>query len=311
MISQHPNPRHRLQAARWAKTLFHHPENVVVLDTETTGLDEDDEIVQIAISELNGKPLINTLVRLSGRKAIPRDATSYHGIKTKDLQGKPSYREMAGELQQILKRKTVVAYNAEYDFRMMVQTAAIAGGYVPDQNRWHCAMQMYARFYGEICTRFGGYKWQKLPDTAHVAENDVATTIRLLKRMAEFADSADEAERIRRLEKKTRNRIWRLGLLRKSLDLLASCHKTVESVGVPAGVAVAVLGFAVSVFILVATGWAILASALFIGCIVLSGYLWSSRPEQIEDSLRRKAKNVGIALDQLEKHHTRQGRKSG
>ncbi|HFJ9374854.1 TPA: 3'-5' exonuclease [Bacillus nitratireducens] len=50
----------------------------VVLDTQTTGLSENDEIVEIAITDLDGKTLLNTLIKPT--ISISNDATTLHGI---------------------------------------------------------------------------------------------------------------------------------------------------------------------------------------------------------------------------------------
>src|SRR5690606_33823093 len=51
--------------------------NVVILDTETTGL-YDAEIVEIAVIDLGGNILMNTLVR--PKNPIPAEVTAIHGI---------------------------------------------------------------------------------------------------------------------------------------------------------------------------------------------------------------------------------------
>ena len=63
--------------------------NEYVLDTETTGLSETDEIVEIAIIRLDdGSEVINTLVNPS--IPISKEATAIHGI-TDDMAAIPTF----------------------------------------------------------------------------------------------------------------------------------------------------------------------------------------------------------------------------
>jgi len=149
VIDPHPKPKDRIAASKWAAGVVADSHRVVFLDTETTGLGNRDEIVQIAILDIDGRELCKTLVGLTKRKTVPRAASSVHGITKKDLEGKPTYAELSRQLQAVLKGKRVIAYNAEFDFRMMQQTHAIAGGYKPDPGQWECAMKVYAAFYGD------------------------------------------------------------------------------------------------------------------------------------------------------------------
>ena len=53
----------------------------VYLDTETTGLDPKDEIVEISIVDEDGSVLLEKFVRPS--MPIPREATRIHGLRMK------------------------------------------------------------------------------------------------------------------------------------------------------------------------------------------------------------------------------------
>ncbi|BCC80200.1 MULTISPECIES: 3'-5' exonuclease [Bacillus] len=61
--------------------IFNNKSNFLVLDTQTTGLGETDEIVEIAVTDLDGKTLLNTLVKPT--VPISDDATMIHGITNK------------------------------------------------------------------------------------------------------------------------------------------------------------------------------------------------------------------------------------
>ena len=173
MNNTHRNPVDRKKSCEWARSLLENKQKVVVVDTETTGLNEHDEIVQICISDLDGNKLCNTLVSLTNNKSISEQAINVHGIQTADLDGKPNYAMLSPVLQRVLAGKRIVAYNAEFDLRMMQQSYNFAGGYKPDSNQWECAMLAYAAFVGEWDTQRNRYKWQRLGGS-HDAGDDVA-----------------------------------------------------------------------------------------------------------------------------------------
>ena len=64
---------------------------VTFFDTETTGLSDEDEIVHIAIVDIDGSVLIDTLVKPS--KLIPSEATYIHNITNKMVEYAPGGRK--------------------------------------------------------------------------------------------------------------------------------------------------------------------------------------------------------------------------
>lgn len=52
-------------------------------------MDYDDKIVEIAVIDLDGNVLINTLV--DPNKAIPKEATEIHGIANKMVENAPLF----------------------------------------------------------------------------------------------------------------------------------------------------------------------------------------------------------------------------
>ena len=66
----------------------------VVLDTETTGLDEDAEIVEIAIVDSTGKVLLDTLVKPSKPLPVYCEASEIHGITNEMLVNAPNWQDI-------------------------------------------------------------------------------------------------------------------------------------------------------------------------------------------------------------------------
>ncbi|ELA9868094.1 3'-5' exonuclease, partial [Vibrio parahaemolyticus] len=59
-------------------------QNAIILDTETTGLDSQAEIVEFtAICAHTGKVIVNELVKPTC--SIPAEATAIHGITDEDV----------------------------------------------------------------------------------------------------------------------------------------------------------------------------------------------------------------------------------
>lgn len=187
------------QARQWLN------QNCLILDTETTGLGEDAEIVEITIIDTNGKPLLDTLVKPS--KAIPAEATAIHGITDAMVMNAPLWTEVCHKVGALMSGRTVVMYNASYDARLLDQTDLI-WGVIPDLKNgladFQCAMRAYAEFYGQ-CSERGGYKWQKLTAAAeqqgikiqgatHRAISDCLTTLGVIKAMAANGKRCDSQQ---------------------------------------------------------------------------------------------------------------------
>lgn len=173
------------RARAWAAKLLADP-HTLILDIETTGLHGTAEIVQIAIITVGGQILLDTLVKPT--QPIPTDATMIHHITDSDVQGAPTFAELAPTLRELLSGATVVIYNADFDTRLMEQSAAaqqlpielpiFAGEYT-------CAMEMYSQWVGQWSSYHHTYRWQKLPGGDHSALGDARACLKALQMMAE------------------------------------------------------------------------------------------------------------------------------
>lgn len=177
------------QAQQWLR------DNVLIMDTETTGLGDDAEIVEVTIIDTAGRVLLNTLVK--PRSVIPASATAIHGITNEMVATAPSWPHVCRSLYDIISGRRVVIYNSDFDTRILDQTNDrwwITIHFKIERPMFECAMLAYAEFYGQISDR-GGYKWQKLTaaaeqqgvvieGTPHRALSDCLTTLGVIKAMA-------------------------------------------------------------------------------------------------------------------------------
>ena len=134
-----------------------------MLDTETTGLGDDAEICEITILDVTGAPILDTLVRPT--RPIPVEATAIHKITDAMVASAPSWPEVAEQYAAIVAGRTVVAYNAAFDARLLRQTHQLHGIAAPVLTAV-CLMRMYAKWHGEYDRDRDDWRWLKLTDAA-------------------------------------------------------------------------------------------------------------------------------------------------
>src|SRR4028119_1105297 len=125
----------REDAIRWARTLLS-GEEFVVLDSETTGLGNPIDFVEVGVVSSQGEPLFDSLIEPSC-PVDPR-ASRVHGHTTESLAGERRFFDVCPDLLDVLWAKRVVVYNASYDRRVwdaavgrLGARAALAGGLAP------------------------------------------------------------------------------------------------------------------------------------------------------------------------------------
>jgi len=129
----------------------------VYLDTETTGVSDDDEIVELTIIDDYGEPLINTLVKPRYHTSWP-DAQRVHGIAPIDLRHAPTQSQISDDIRKVVKGKRVVIYNAPYDSQYLPELEEAA--------EVRCAMREFAEYNKSKwinlgnATKIVGYEWE-------------------------------------------------------------------------------------------------------------------------------------------------------
>jgi exodeoxyribonuclease X len=89
----------------------------LVIDTETTGVEDKDKIVEIAAVLTNGREIKKHKTHLCNPGIpIPPEASAVHHLTIHDLEGHPPYEVIRSEYD--VKKVTFVAHNAEFDKRM-------------------------------------------------------------------------------------------------------------------------------------------------------------------------------------------------
>lgn len=96
-------------------------DRALILDTETTGLDDDAEIVEIAVVDAAGTLEFSALVKPS--KPIPEAASAVHGITDEMVATARPWREVWSVVHSLVGAYSlpvpVLAYNSDFDRRMV------------------------------------------------------------------------------------------------------------------------------------------------------------------------------------------------
>lgn len=166
--------------------------NPVYLDTETTGLERSDEIVEISIIDDEGKPLFESLVKPS--KPIPAEATRVHGISNAEVQNARSWPILWPQVREVLRDRLIVMYNAEFDLRLMQQSYTIYKLPWKEKLNSFDLLKLYAEFRGEWDSYRRAYRFHSLASAgkqcgislpnAHRSTADTLLTRALLRYIA-------------------------------------------------------------------------------------------------------------------------------
>jgi DNA polymerase-3 subunit epsilon len=128
----------------------------LILDTETTGLGAEDEIVEIALVDANETLQFSSLVQPS--KPIPPESSAIHGITDELVAWARRWPWVWQSVKDIIGARPLLAYNANFDNRMIWQTGKIYG--LDGPSNWHCLMVDWQEFYGLA-------RWAKLDDVCY------------------------------------------------------------------------------------------------------------------------------------------------
>lgn len=193
-VGVEPGPQDAAEAKKLAQSLLRGTQSCF-LDSETTHLDGDGEVISLSVRDRDGDFLFSMKFRPS--QPIPDLVSEKIGVSNLEAMTEDAtFEAQFGRLCEALKGRDVVAYNAAFDRRMIAQTSAFFG--LPDptgEARWHDAMEMAKAFLGE-------QKYPKLEDACqklgvnisqvHTADGDSLGLLGLVKTISKRPLTLDD-----------------------------------------------------------------------------------------------------------------------
>ena len=104
---------------------------LVVLDTETTGLDVKDghRIIEIGCVEIIDRNITSNSFHkyINPKRSIDEGAQNVHGISNKMLEDKPEFNQIADEFLEFIRNSTLVIHNAPFDLGFLSSELVYSG----------------------------------------------------------------------------------------------------------------------------------------------------------------------------------------
>ena len=181
----------------------------VVLDFETTGLRNEDTIIEIGyvwIQDGEIKDERSTLI--NPRRPISRRITQITGITTSMVKDAPHLDEVIEGFSRFLRGKLIVAHNASFDMRFL--NNALRDAKLDPINDYICTMRMFRAYKKEMGITTPGAKLSDLTafftlhnDRAHRALEDAQVTAKAFLSMSEVLDWQKWVSGPKKTKKKT------------------------------------------------------------------------------------------------------------
>jgi DNA polymerase-3 subunit epsilon len=181
--------KEEIEAIKWFKNL--EDKNYYIIDTETTGLTNFDEIIELGIIDNNGKIVFDN--RFNPIKQVSLGAYNTHCISEDILKDCKDFRLYYDEIKDILENKNIVGYSAYFDIDMIKNTCINRNLENINYKKIYDVMRNYAKYNQEWNDYWNNWKWQNLimaccqqgitVKDSHSAIGDCKLTLNLIKKI--------------------------------------------------------------------------------------------------------------------------------
>jgi len=166
------------------KKIMENPNDYLFMDAEMTGVGNNDEIIELALVDTEGKEVYHGMYYTD--EPITMEAQYIHKISEEDLYDCPTFSESWPEIFSHINGKTLLIYNARSDIKMMHQTLKKQKTKSPMIKNL-CVQQLYEKYRGltksvklEAACEAMGLTFEQ----NHRATDDCIMTLELIKAIA-------------------------------------------------------------------------------------------------------------------------------
>jgi len=154
-------------------------DNAYFLDTETTGLTDQDKIIEISIFNIEQDLIYHSII--NPNISCSEKSRSIHGISENEILTGKLIPDAQSQINKLLKGKTIITFNANFDCRMLNQTFDTHISQKFCVMKWSEDVLDYERYprLSSVCERLG-----IIQDNAHRSKGDTISTISVFNKLS-------------------------------------------------------------------------------------------------------------------------------
>jgi DNA polymerase-3 subunit epsilon len=142
------------------------------LHSKTTGASDLSEVVEIAILDSSGAPLVDELVK--PKHHIRPNATQEHGVTDEMVDSAPRWAEILPKIEEVLVGKKVCVYDHASELQALQNSYNnIHQRWVLDSNDFYSLMDLFSRYRNERDPRTGVFLTYSLEEAARLVGIDI------------------------------------------------------------------------------------------------------------------------------------------
>lgn len=181
---------------------------MIVLDTETTGVDDDAHIIELSMTfphelDMGIDDVLNYTMRYNPGVPVPPESSAVHFISTEDLVNCVTYEDELPNIEMLMEQEHIqyyVGHNVQFDQRMInenyLKYRSELPEYLLNNDKWICTLRLAKKLFAEdpefanltlsyLWFKFGLYTDVNRPINAHAAKDDVFMCYRVLIKLIE------------------------------------------------------------------------------------------------------------------------------
>lgn len=205
----------------------------VVIDTETTGFNKTDRIIEIACVVFSGSEILEEFSTLINPN---RDVgkTQIHGIRPSMVSTAPLFSEISNDILRILQNRILVAHNLAFDARMLTQEFQSIGKEL-NLGRGFCTMTEMSRNYSaknsslQQACEFFNIKQQNM----HHALGDARATFELFQALSPETNNLKAVKNFLDFSKLPGRTLSRKAFEVQKIESLSRIHSITKKVPFP------------------------------------------------------------------------------
>lgn len=147
---------------------------IICLDTETTGLESDDEIISLSIVDINGEQLYDQKFK-PVKHSSWLSASKVNNIQPSDVRNCPFYLDKLNEIQKIFdEAELIVGFNLKFDLSFLKDINITNKQQIDVMELYKKVKQIKRNHKLEIVAKHYGYTWE---EAKHTSLGDAKATI--------------------------------------------------------------------------------------------------------------------------------------